>query len=148
MSSFLFPLLFSKMPGLVFLLSGVLGSSVLQDRMKAASNIIGIIKSKKANMVKSVEVLCDAYIILANMDANPWKSHRSKSLGNGGHLGGRVWKITMLSSSLRSVGKKMVLPFPHQSILFVVLTDNILYIISKKVLFFQLSMSKWYRYKF
>ncbi|KAJ6662351.1 hypothetical protein lerEdw1_012515 [Lerista edwardsae] len=46
------------------------------DRMKAASNIIGIIKSKSANMVKNVEDLCDAYIILANMDANPWKTHR------------------------------------------------------------------------
>ncbi|XP_066475514.1 serine-protein kinase ATM [Tiliqua scincoides] len=46
------------------------------DRMKAASDIIGIIKCKRANMVKNVEVLCDAYITLANMDATPWKSHR------------------------------------------------------------------------
>ncbi|XP_053166934.1 serine-protein kinase ATM [Hemicordylus capensis] len=46
------------------------------DRMEAASNIINIIKHKRADMVTSVEALCDAYIILANMDATPWKTHR------------------------------------------------------------------------
>lgn len=56
--------------------------SVLKDRMNAASNIIGIIKRRRANMVKSVEALCDAYITLANMDATPWKSQRGEVLGN------------------------------------------------------------------
>nr|XP_056714051.1 serine-protein kinase ATM [Euleptes europaea] len=46
------------------------------DRMEAASNIINMIKRQRADMVRSVEALCDAYIILANMDASPWKSQR------------------------------------------------------------------------
>lgn len=47
--------------------------------MEAANNIINIIKSRKASMVRGVEALCDAYITLANLDATPWKSQRSKS---------------------------------------------------------------------
>ncbi|XP_054829190.1 serine-protein kinase ATM [Eublepharis macularius] len=46
------------------------------DRMEAASNIINMIKSQRADMVRNVDALCDAYIILANLDANPWKSQR------------------------------------------------------------------------
>uniref|UniRef100_A0A6J0UF85 non-specific serine/threonine protein kinase n=1 Tax=Pogona vitticeps TaxID=103695 RepID=A0A6J0UF85_9SAUR len=46
------------------------------DRMEAASNIINIIKKKRADMVTNVETLCDSYITLANMDASPWKTHR------------------------------------------------------------------------
>ncbi|KYO44923.1 serine-protein kinase ATM isoform X2 [Alligator mississippiensis] len=46
------------------------------DRMEAANNIINIIKSRKASMVRGVEALCDAYITLANLDATPWKSQR------------------------------------------------------------------------
>ncbi|XP_077197706.1 serine-protein kinase ATM isoform X2 [Paroedura picta] len=46
------------------------------DRMEAARNIINMIKCQRADMVRSIEALCDAYIILANLDANPWKSQR------------------------------------------------------------------------
>ncbi|XP_048349844.1 serine-protein kinase ATM [Sphaerodactylus townsendi] len=46
------------------------------DRMEAARNIINKIKHQRANMVRSTEALCDAYIILANLDASPWKSQR------------------------------------------------------------------------
>ncbi|XP_074906085.1 serine-protein kinase ATM isoform X2 [Buteo buteo] len=46
------------------------------DRMEAASNIISIIRKRKAHMVRGVEALCDAYITLANVDATPWKSQR------------------------------------------------------------------------
>lgn len=55
--------------------------------MKAASSIINIVKRKKPDMVAKVEALCDAYIILANMDATPWKTHRSRYLGNWGLFG-------------------------------------------------------------
>lgn len=47
--------------------------------MEAASNIINIIRKRRARMVRDIESLCDAYIILANVDASPWKSQRSKS---------------------------------------------------------------------
>ncbi|XP_066845922.1 serine-protein kinase ATM isoform X1 [Anser cygnoides] len=46
------------------------------DRMEAASNIINIIRKRRARMVRDIETLCDAYIILANVDASPWKSQR------------------------------------------------------------------------
>ncbi|NXW30571.1 ATM kinase, partial [Phaetusa simplex] len=46
------------------------------DRMKAASNIINIVRKRRACMVRDVEALCDAYITLANLDASPWKSQR------------------------------------------------------------------------
>ncbi|XP_035183026.1 serine-protein kinase ATM isoform X2 [Oxyura jamaicensis] len=46
------------------------------DRMEAASNIINIIRKRRARMVRDIEALCDAYIILANVDASPWKSQR------------------------------------------------------------------------
>ncbi|KAM6385449.1 serine-protein kinase ATM isoform 3-T6 [Alca torda] len=46
------------------------------DRMKAASNIINIVRKRRACMVRDIEALCDAYITLANLDASPWKSQR------------------------------------------------------------------------
>ncbi|KAM9038350.1 serine-protein kinase ATM isoform X1 [Sarcophilus harrisii] len=51
-------------------------SQLDEDRMEAANNIISIIKDGKAKMVRNVKELCDAYITLANMDANPWKTQR------------------------------------------------------------------------
>ncbi|XP_063286192.1 serine-protein kinase ATM [Pelobates fuscus] len=48
-----------------------------EDRMEAASRIVNTIKKHRPRMVQDVERLCDAYIILANMDANNWKSQRS-----------------------------------------------------------------------
>ncbi|XP_056417620.1 serine-protein kinase ATM [Hyla sarda] len=47
-----------------------------EDRMEAACNIVNTIKKHRPLMVRDVERLCDAYIILANMDANQWKSQR------------------------------------------------------------------------
>lgn len=46
--------------------------------MEAARSIINMIKRQRADMVRSIEGLCDAYIILANLDANHWKSQRGK----------------------------------------------------------------------
>ncbi|XP_065687565.2 serine-protein kinase ATM [Patagioenas fasciata] len=46
------------------------------DRMEAACNIINIVRKKRAQMVRDVEALCDAYITLANLDATPWKTQR------------------------------------------------------------------------
>ncbi|CAM5075810.1 unnamed protein product [Natator depressus] len=51
-------------------------SQLDMDRMEAASKIINIIKSRRPQMVRGVEALCDAYITLANLDATPWKSQR------------------------------------------------------------------------
>ncbi|KAG8584718.1 hypothetical protein GDO81_004739 [Engystomops pustulosus] len=47
-----------------------------EDRMEAACNIVNTIKKHRPQMVRDVERLCDAYIILANMDASNWKSQR------------------------------------------------------------------------
>ncbi|EHB14073.1 Serine-protein kinase ATM [Heterocephalus glaber] len=51
-------------------------SQLDEDRMEAANRIICTIRSKRPQMVKNVEALCDAYIILANLDATPWKTQR------------------------------------------------------------------------
>ncbi|NXN23490.1 ATM kinase, partial [Nycticryphes semicollaris] len=51
-------------------------SQLDEDRMKAAHNIINIVRKERAYIVRDVETLCDAYIALANLDANPWKSKR------------------------------------------------------------------------
>ncbi|XP_066438184.1 serine-protein kinase ATM [Eleutherodactylus coqui] len=48
-----------------------------EDRMEAACNIVNTIRKHKPHMVRDVEKLCDAYIVLANMDANHWKTHRN-----------------------------------------------------------------------
>ncbi|KAF3823539.1 hypothetical protein GH733_007007 [Mirounga leonina] len=46
------------------------------DRTEAANRIIHTIRSRRPQMVRSVEALCDAYIILANLDAAQWKTQR------------------------------------------------------------------------
>ncbi|XP_028903598.1 serine-protein kinase ATM isoform X1 [Ornithorhynchus anatinus] len=51
-------------------------SQLDMNRMEAANNIINIIRSSRAHMVRGVETLCDAYITLANLDATPWKAQR------------------------------------------------------------------------
>ncbi|KAM6385454.1 serine-protein kinase ATM isoform 5-T11 [Alca torda] len=51
-------------------------NEMMKDRMKAASNIINIVRKRRACMVRDIEALCDAYITLANLDASPWKSQR------------------------------------------------------------------------
>ncbi|XP_037361576.1 serine-protein kinase ATM [Talpa occidentalis] len=51
-------------------------SQLDEDRTEAANKIIQTIRSRRPQMVKSVEALCDAYIILANLDATQWKMQR------------------------------------------------------------------------
>ncbi|KAM4828046.1 serine-protein kinase ATM [Thomomys bottae] len=51
-------------------------SQLDKDRMEAANEIIWTIRRKRQQMVKNVEALCDAYILLANLDATQWKTHR------------------------------------------------------------------------
>uniref|UniRef100_A0A8C5M9Z2 non-specific serine/threonine protein kinase n=1 Tax=Leptobrachium leishanense TaxID=445787 RepID=A0A8C5M9Z2_9ANUR len=51
-------------------------SQLDEDRMEAACGIVNTIKKKRPHMVRDLERLCDAYIILANMDASSWKSQR------------------------------------------------------------------------
>ncbi|XP_058519931.1 serine-protein kinase ATM [Ochotona princeps] len=47
-----------------------------EDRMEAANKIIHTIRRKRSQMVKNIEALCDAYILLANLDATQWKAQR------------------------------------------------------------------------
>nr|DBA32689.1 TPA: hypothetical protein GDO54_000462 [Pyxicephalus adspersus] len=47
-----------------------------EDRMEVARSIVNTIKKQRTRMVHNVERLCDAYIILANMDASQWKAQR------------------------------------------------------------------------
>ncbi|XP_073095404.1 serine-protein kinase ATM isoform X2 [Manis javanica] len=51
-------------------------SQLDEDRMEAAHRIIRTIRSRRPQMVRSVEALCDAYIMLANLDATHWKTQR------------------------------------------------------------------------
>ncbi|XP_057606316.1 serine-protein kinase ATM isoform X6 [Hippopotamus amphibius kiboko] len=51
-------------------------SQIDEDRTEAANKIIRTIRSGRPQMVRSVEALCDAYIILANLDATQWKTQR------------------------------------------------------------------------
>lgn len=44
--------------------------------MEAARSIVNTIKKHRTHMVRDVERLCDAYIILANVDASQWKAQR------------------------------------------------------------------------
>ncbi|XP_029417756.1 serine-protein kinase ATM isoform X1 [Nannospalax galili] len=51
-------------------------SALDEDRIEAANKIIYTIRTRRSKMVKNVETLCDAYIILANLDASQWRSQR------------------------------------------------------------------------
>uniref|UniRef100_A0A8C5LAH7 Serine-protein kinase ATM n=1 Tax=Jaculus jaculus TaxID=51337 RepID=A0A8C5LAH7_JACJA len=51
-------------------------SQLDEDRTEAANRIIHTIRNKRSKMVKNVEALCDAYIILANLDATQWRTQR------------------------------------------------------------------------
>ncbi|XP_021062119.1 serine-protein kinase ATM [Mus pahari] len=51
-------------------------SQLDEDRTEAATKIIHSIRSKRCKMVKDMEALCDAYIILANLDASQWRTQR------------------------------------------------------------------------
>ncbi|XP_078513177.1 serine-protein kinase ATM [Lissotriton helveticus] len=52
-------------------------SQLDMDRMEAAFSIVDSIRTHRAQMVRDVERLCDAYITLANLDAAQWKSQRT-----------------------------------------------------------------------
>ncbi|KAK6486135.1 serine-protein kinase ATM-like isoform X1 [Huso huso] len=47
-----------------------------KERSEVALNIINVIRKKRGKMIKGIETLCDAYITLANMDANKWKTEK------------------------------------------------------------------------
>ncbi|KAK7810840.1 LOW QUALITY PROTEIN: hypothetical protein U0070_020005 [Myodes glareolus] len=51
-------------------------SQLDEDRTEAATRIIHTIRSERCKMVKDMEALCDAYIILANLDASQWRNQR------------------------------------------------------------------------
>ncbi|XP_008053488.1 serine-protein kinase ATM [Carlito syrichta] len=51
-------------------------SQLDEDRTEAANKIICTIRRGRPQMVRSVEALCDAYIILANLDASQWKTQQ------------------------------------------------------------------------
>ncbi|XP_011366455.1 serine-protein kinase ATM isoform X2 [Pteropus vampyrus] len=51
-------------------------SQLDEDRIEAANKIIRTIRSRRPQMVRSIEALCDAYIMLANLDATQWKAQR------------------------------------------------------------------------
>ncbi|XP_043928554.1 serine-protein kinase ATM isoform X2 [Protopterus annectens] len=51
-------------------------SQLDEERMDVARSIVENIKKCRPQMVQDIERLCDAYIILANMDANQWKAQR------------------------------------------------------------------------
>ncbi|KAF5921129.1 hypothetical protein HPG69_018529, partial [Diceros bicornis minor] len=51
-------------------------SQLDEDRTEAANKIIRSVRSRRPQMVRSVEALCDAYIILANLDATQWRNQR------------------------------------------------------------------------
>ncbi|XP_042136876.2 serine-protein kinase ATM isoform X1 [Peromyscus maniculatus bairdii] len=51
-------------------------SQLDEDRTEAATKIVHTIRSKRCKMVKDMEALCDAYIILANLDASQWRNQR------------------------------------------------------------------------
>ncbi|XP_055963591.1 serine-protein kinase ATM isoform X1 [Sorex fumeus] len=51
-------------------------SQLDEDRIEAANRIIYTMRNRRPQMVKSVEALCDSYIILANLDASQWKMQR------------------------------------------------------------------------
>ncbi|XP_036048710.1 serine-protein kinase ATM isoform X2 [Onychomys torridus] len=51
-------------------------SQLDEDRTEAATKIVHTIRSQRCKMVKDMEALCDAYIILANLDASQWRNQR------------------------------------------------------------------------
>ncbi|KAG2457109.1 ATM kinase, partial [Polypterus senegalus] len=48
-----------------------------KERSEVAQEIVNVIRKEKAKMVKNVEILCEAYISLANMDASRWKTEKN-----------------------------------------------------------------------
>ena len=51
-------------------------SQLDEDRTEAANKVICTLRNRRRQMVRSVEALCDAYIILANLDATQWRTQR------------------------------------------------------------------------
>lgn len=50
----------------------------MQERSDVARKIISAIRKKKAQMIRGIERLCDAYITLAYMDASRHKTEKSE----------------------------------------------------------------------
>lgn len=50
----------------------------MQERSDVARKIINSIKKKRAEMIRGIECLCDAYITLAYMDASRHKTEKSE----------------------------------------------------------------------
>lgn len=53
--------------------------SLIQERSDVARKIIATIRKKRAEMIRGIERLCDAYITLAYMDASRHKTEKSES---------------------------------------------------------------------
>ncbi|MBN3300154.1 ATM kinase, partial [Amia calva] len=53
-------------------------SQLDKERSEVALKIINEIRKEKAQMIRGIESLCDAYITLAYMDASPYKTEKSK----------------------------------------------------------------------
>lgn len=51
---------------------------LIQERSDVAQEIINVVKKSKGKMVRDIERLCDAYIILAYMDASRHKTEKSE----------------------------------------------------------------------
>lgn len=52
--------------------------SLIQERSDVARKIIATIRKKRAEMIRGIERLCDAYITLAYMDASRHKTEKSE----------------------------------------------------------------------
>lgn len=52
--------------------------SLIQERSNVARKIIATIRKKRAEMIRGIERLCDAYITLAYMDASRHKTEKSE----------------------------------------------------------------------
>lgn len=50
----------------------------MQERANVARKIIDVVRKKRAKMVKDIEMLCNAYITLAYMDASRHKTEKSE----------------------------------------------------------------------
>lgn len=52
---------------------------VVQDRAHVAQKILEVVRKQKAELIRGMETLCNAYITLAYMDASKHKTEKSES---------------------------------------------------------------------
>lgn len=50
----------------------------MQERSNVAQKIINVVKKSRGKMIRDIERLCDAYIILAYMDVSRHKTEKSE----------------------------------------------------------------------